>query len=743
MNYRLMIFSLALLQPALSGCEEISGSLTLELDRPSGLAIVDDGWFIVGQENGDVASFVSLDPSSGVAEELMSPSFYLPLSIGIAPEARSWIGSPNQAALYVSGLTGEVELLSFNRIRNGDGVSATSRSDDFFADSVGMLTKSPSVCELPCVVRAWATLPTLGKVVEFEITEAGEGFLWTLLREVEVGGSPWELTISSDDAFILGSDLSDQRIFKVTLASGDVETVDMGSVIGPIRLTTNGENLLVTRPDLRDAIVLSVADMSRSQVSNFLAPDTSCVAACNPESSLPKCEGLHPYNRQVCMNDFNQLQSAGTYDGIYLDLRTSHVVAMGEGAGDPAWVSTCDEADRSYSEVFIVLGLQSGMRFIGQHQDTGTFELITDSWCKSLRQGATSRPEVLVSALGSPMDLLEPSEDLDAIISLLTVDIETEGDEEASESFDVLAARWALGDYRLSVTWEGLSDGQLSRPLGGGVLTADSNGDVTLIDDLGLNLVRFEEVVKLGADLRMQGKCDSDEPCGDLLVVTEGLTLTDACLSALQTEDIEEAACLLERRIEDIVENEGNTFWELDREIPEACRPSSGRIGYEVRAAREFSVVSNLKPYRVGPGESFGYGTATGATEPVHLKFQDVEQGNACASPSGLARGETGTLQLLDANRVSQGSTWPTGIWSLSQSIDGLDFDFDLTLPSDLKVWRSETHGTGILLSLTGSNRLIYFQPIFGEGATVETNPTDLFRTAEWYQDKSRFWLIQ
>ena len=84
------------------------------------------------------------------------------------------------------------------------------------------------------------------------------------------------------------------------------------------------------------------------------------------------------------------------------------------------------------------------------------------------------------------------------------------------------------------MTWEGLADEQLSRPLGGGVLTADDDGDVDLVDDLGLNLSRFTDEVNLGDDLRLQGKCEEGEPCGDLLVLTEGsLTLTDACLSTL------------------------------------------------------------------------------------------------------------------------------------------------------------------------------------------------------------------
>ena len=35
--------------------------------------------------------------------------------------------------------------------------------------------------------------------------------------------------------------------------------------------------------------------------------------------------------------------------------------------------------------------------------------------------------------------------------------------------------------------------------------------------------------------------------------MTDGLTLSDACLDALQTQDSDEASCLLERRVEAVV----------------------------------------------------------------------------------------------------------------------------------------------------------------------------------------------
>ena len=744
MKQRSLFVGLIAMQIALVGCEELSGSLSLQLDRPSGFAIVDDNWLVVGQENGDTASFIQLDPDTGIAEEMMSPSFYLPLRWSIQPESRSWVGTSTRSALYVSGLTGEVEFIDFASVQAGMGKSsAATRSADFFAAPVGHLVLSPDECEAPCVARGWASLPSRGEVVEFSIQSEADVYTWELKRNIVVGGTPWELKIAPDAQTLFGTDLGSQTVFTLALGTEALQTHEVGSIVGPIEISTDGETLFVARPQLRDALLLSVDDLSTSKpISNLAAPGPSCIAPCsgteaNDEEAL--CSGLHPYNQQICVNSSEVLSSGDEYSALYTDLHTEHVVAVGTGANDPAWISTCDEASRVYTEVFVTLGIQAGMRFIGYREETGSYELINDSWCKTVRSGATTKVEVLTQALESPADILDDAEALDDVVSLLTVDVESDDTEEVSDSFEVLVARWAMGDHRLSVTWEGLADGQLQRPLGGGVLTADSSGEVLLVDDLGLNLKRFENVVELGDDLQ----CESDEACGDLLVITEGLTITDACISAVSAQDAEEAACLLERRIDSVVEKDGNTFWKLDREIPSACRPSSGRIGYEVRAARQFSVVSNRKPYRVGPGERFGFGTKTGSEEPIHVKFKDVTSDTPCAPPEGLTRGETGTVQLLDGNRVSQGSSWPSGIWSLSQSIDGFDFNFDLALPSDLKVWRNESLGTSIIMSLTGTNRLVYFRPVFEDGATVDNNPTGLFRTAEWYQDKSLFWLIQ
>ena len=534
---RLTLGFLLLGQLCLVGCDEITGSLTLQLERPSGFAIVEDGWLMVGQENGDQATFVQVDPSTGLAEELMSPAFYLPLSWDIQAEARSW-ESTTGGALYVSGLSGEVEFVDFLSARDGLSVSqSTTRSDTLFSAGVGNIRRSSEACSAPCVAKAWATIPSAGEVVEFTITRESTGYAWISERVISVGGAPWDLEVASDNSRLVGTDLEGQRIFSINLSDESIQSLSIGTIAGPISLSTDNQVLLVTRPQLEDALLLDTVDLSGEAFANISGPALSCVASCTEDASEGVCSGLHPYNQQVCFNDSETLERGSDYDGLFLDLHAQKIAALGSGAGDDAWFSTCDDVNRYYDEVFIVMGVQNGMRFIGKERESAAYELISDSWCNSLRTGASTNIEVLSAALAPPGEAIAEGADIDSVFTVFEVDPNAGQDdvepEDVIDPFKLMVARWVVGDHRLEVTWEGLADEQLSRPLGGGVLTADDDGDVDLVDDLGLNLSRFTDEVNLGDDLRLQGKCEEGESCGDLLVLTEGLTLTDDCLSTL------------------------------------------------------------------------------------------------------------------------------------------------------------------------------------------------------------------
>ena len=146
---------------------------------------------MVGQENGDQATFVQVDPSTGLAEELMSPAFYLPLSWDIQAEARSW-ESTTGGALYVSGLSGEVEFVDFLSARDGLSVSqSTTRSDTLFSAGVGNIRRSSEDCSAPCASpKPGRQFQVQGEVVEFTINRESAGYAWTSDRVISVGGAP-------------------------------------------------------------------------------------------------------------------------------------------------------------------------------------------------------------------------------------------------------------------------------------------------------------------------------------------------------------------------------------------------------------------------------------------------------------------------------------------------------------------------------------------------------------------------
>ena len=121
-----------------------------------------------------------------------------------------------------------------------------------------------------------------------------------------------------------------------------------------------------------------------------------------------------------------------------------------------------------------------------------------------------------------------------------------------------------------------------------------------------------------------------------------------------------------------------------------------GGSGYEVRAAREFAVSSDRRVYRVGPGQRFGFGTSIGAREPIHLRFKDVESDSPCAPPEGLSPAKQAPFSYLAPIESLLEQLGHPAFGRLSQSSDGIVFDIDLSLPSDLKVWRSELYGTGV-----------------------------------------------
>ena len=62
------------------------------------------------------------------------------------------------------------------------------------------------------------------------------------------------------------------------------------------------------------------------------------------------------------------------------------------------------------------------MRFIGKERESAAYELISDSWCNSLRTGASTNIEVLSAALAPPGEAIAEGADIDSVFTVFEVD---------------------------------------------------------------------------------------------------------------------------------------------------------------------------------------------------------------------------------------------------------------------------------------------------------------------------------
>ena len=100
------------------------------------------------------------------------------------------------------------------------------------------------------------------------------------------------------------------------------------------------------------------------------------------------------------------------------------------------------------------MGIQNGMRFIGKERESGAYELISDSWCKTLRTGASTNIEVLSAALAPPGEVIAEGADIDSVFTVFEVDPNAGQDdvepEDVIDPFKLMVARWVVGDHRLA-----------------------------------------------------------------------------------------------------------------------------------------------------------------------------------------------------------------------------------------------------------------------------------------------------
>lgn len=647
---------LGLMALLVAGCGADVPPLDAKFSGPGGLAVAGvghDRLFIANAGSGALQVLALGDEVGDLTFE-ESQMLYLPLEIPTGRER----GYPTDLAatpdgshvLVLDSASEAIHVIDAETLRN---LGSWGLSE---MEGVGVIPRSsrPTMllaraCEAPCASEFLLPLRGSGQVVMVELTLQEGAVELQRTRVMEgFGGVPEQIAISPEGGGLYGTiRLADGswQVRRVALegAAQDQEVATFDWVPGPLTVSTDGEWLVVTRPEERDVVVFELdvaggAGAAMVDADASVMPPLGCLDACGAEAAAEVCEGSHPGSQAVCVAP-EGLESVGDpYPGIYLGGVPSRILAMGNTGALPSLSVPCEDAsqaslERVYSEYAMVATLDGVIRFVGLALETPEEgfvpELVSFGWCrsgslKSLRDterritGAQIAADVSLSAgvLGACPAL--PGR---ARFECLSLESRHEAVVPSElEPHGVVAMPGVTQGRDVLFDWEGSVSPELHRAQGGQV-TADGN-----FTDVFYPLQAHSEVVLPG----------------DILEITSRLEWTQACKEALGLPETApyESNCLVERRI---VEGPGeDNVLILDAPLPEPCFRGGGRVGYRVRMGDAFRVT--VRPggaYRVRPGDRFGPGGDVGVNESVLF---DVSALNTAAATPACARYDAGGL---------------------------------------------------------------------------------------------------
>ncbi len=601
---------------------------------------------------------VSLEQPSAVvfADGLKEVSFvasqaiYFPLRIpsGPAPEAMLATEDGRFVAI-LDWMTERVQFL------DADALSFATANGVQLDLDLGAGSKPHSLALVPgcgagCSGRIAVSLEGLGSVAVFEVRESDDGVVSVgELNVFDVGGAPSALAVAPDSSVVFVSDSASNDVIRLELDTGSTERLDVGGIPGALAVSTDGSRLLVTRSAYKDAVVVEglAAGMQVVDANARVGPVPSCVPACDDaRDAAEQCPGAHPADLALCSDDTSGLTSAAeagnVYKGLYFGFVPSAVRALGVAASNPVLDTpccldslleddseACDEyVNKRWDEYFVVAGLDGNVVFVGGVSDGELVKpaILTQGWCRGAGLQAAESQEDATDTSAEPTTL-DPSLVLEGCPSLPDGRVRFLCVEDEALGFGVGLLPGRRPKTSFTIEWEGMvSTGSLSLPnlersAGGGTLEV-VDGE-TYLGDTGINLSAFGDNLISQEDALFAGLCSADgSPCGDIVEFIEPLLGEPACVEALGDEPVD--GCSLERRILS-VDSDGDGALRLDRAVPEACLPQSGRIAYRIRMGDAYRIYMNGETYRALPGANFGVGGDGAYRESVVMTIKNTE----------------------------------------------------------------------------------------------------------------------
>lgn len=767
------------------GCTDSEDVINATYNMPTGLAIagtVSDRLFIVNTGD-DSVQVIEMGEGLETLNPVEGPSYYFPLRIPGGPAPEEIAASENgRFVVVLNWITEKLHVIDADSLNlaKQDGIPVEISLGDSGNNPYRVLSV-PQGCARStsdgCAGAFLVSFPESGVVVEVLLDETGSLVTGSVTSTYAIDGSPGELAVSSDGQFAYAADTLTGHFHRINLEVASVDKFETGTRVTSLGLSSDNRYLILGRSSTQDVLVLdgATSDVPVQVLGNTtFAPSVECLPNCeNDASPEEQCPGAHPADLSICSGPNGIERAVGqTYDGVYLGFIPASFTAVGVGAGMPSVTVPCESIadeplEQIWSEVMVVLGQNGEGYFLGLTLESGEDTvptILSRGWCKS---GSLSDIAVdtynetsaslanTASAENADDGLNEPLVFKDVFADCLGVpdgmnrfDCIRFPDSDAGAVINPMRSRVLLMGYQ----WEPVIQlGEASsllfeRPITGGIYNYEN--EVATFGDAGLSIGTFAPYFKTRRQLIESGDCSEDSVnCGDILEITSPIgnqlivgapidpnTDLDACADALAGEP--ELNCSLERRIIDTISVDGTTELVLDRPLPEACMPSSGKIAYRVRMGDVYGI--NFEGYsqkRMSPGDAMGLGGEILPTGSVRAQIRpddmDVRSLSACdrygvdgALIDGRYRRDAaGAVRIADRHVETLSDNSVVGlVWTmlLTTAGDPLSTAGAPMLLGQTTLWSRSEALPVIFTSYARSNRLVGMVPY-----PYEANPED------------------
>jgi len=790
---------------AASGCAESEGVLNAAYDMPTGLAIAgtDVERLFIANTGEDALQVIALGENLDTLNPVEGPSYYFPLRIPGGPAPEEIAASENgRFVVVLNWVTEKLHIIDADLLdtarRGGVDVEIALGAE---GQEPYRLIAVPSGCARSgfedCAGVFLVSLPGSGSVSELVLREDSEGPLGEVSATHAVDGMPGELTVSADGLFAYAADTSTAHVHRIDLENGNIDKFDVGYRASSLGVSSDGRFLVVGRPAVEDVLIFDGAGletMTQVLANPSLVPASRCLVDCtSPVAPEEQCPGAHPADLGVCSGPGGVEQGVnGDYAGMYVGFIPASLTPLGVGAGNPIISVPCqsiavDPLLQNWSEVMLVLGQNGEGYLLGltMESDEATSPVIlSQGWCNGagLTDIAVSSYEAAQEAVtdGASEELTPPLA-FDSIFGpclafpegLNRYTCVGLGDSDAGILLNPMRNNILAMDYQ----WEPivqLGDNlgiRFEREISGGIYRYEN--ETAYFADSGISIGSFAPYINTRKKLVEMGKCSEDTVhCGDILEITSPLAAaiviagtdptidqpSESCLEALAGEP--SLGCSLERRIIDTVNVNGSTELVLDRPLPEACMPGSGRIAYRVRMADVFGLrVGTTKQTRMAPGESMGIGgdvlPTNALTASIRTDTVADESLGACEryGPGGAYVGTRYDRDSLGSIRVYDAHSKTVNEGTASEAVVGLTWSMLLTTAGDplspkgipmllgqTITWSREDAPLVLFTSYARSNRVVGMVPYAHVGDPDDALDNDVaFLSPAWRDLSTHF----